>query len=98
MIKRGARAATGDVTVFMDADGQHAPELIQRLDRPGEGSDMVVGARGVDGKPVSTGAWLTGSTTGFCQSHDRFDVKRPTSGFRPCDRTSSRSFCTCCPM
>ncbi|HET7662524.1 MAG TPA: glycosyltransferase, partial [Rhodanobacteraceae bacterium] len=24
-IKRGARAATGDVLVFMDADGQHDP-------------------------------------------------------------------------
>ena len=29
-IKRGARAATGDILVFMDADGQHDPRLIQR--------------------------------------------------------------------
>ena len=45
-IKRGARAATGDVIVFMDADGQHdascIPRLLQKLD---EGYDMVVGAR-----------------------------------------------------
>ena len=45
-IKTGARNATGDVIVFMDADGQHRPEDIQRLlDKLDEGFDMVVGAR-----------------------------------------------------
>src|SRR5262245_57941161 len=45
-IKRGTRAATGDVIVFMDADGQHdpahIPHLLAHLDA---GYDMVVGAR-----------------------------------------------------
>lgn len=45
-IKRGARAASGDVLVFMDGDGQHDPADIPRLlaclDR---GFDMAVGAR-----------------------------------------------------
>ena len=45
-IKRGARAAGGEVIVFMDADGQHDPAcipgLLAKLD---EGYDMVVGAR-----------------------------------------------------
>lgn len=45
-IKTGARAAKGDVLLFMDADGQHKPEdvlrLLQRLE---QGYDMVVGAR-----------------------------------------------------
>ncbi len=50
-IKRGARAATGEVIVFMDADGQHDPSLIQQLlDRLGEGFDMVVGARDASGQ------------------------------------------------
>lgn len=45
-IKSGARAATGDILVFMDADGQHQPEDVARLlRRLGEGYDMVVGAR-----------------------------------------------------
>jgi glycosyltransferase involved in cell wall biosynthesis len=50
-IKRGARAATGDVFVFMDADGQHDPALVARLlTRLDEGFDMVVGARDWSGQ------------------------------------------------
>ncbi len=45
-IKSGARAATGDVLVFMDADGQHRPEdIIRLLKKMEDGNDMVVGAR-----------------------------------------------------
>lgn len=45
-IKSGARAANGNVLIFMDADGQHKPEDIQLLiSRFEEGYDMVVGAR-----------------------------------------------------
>lgn len=45
-IKTGARAAKGDILIFMDADGQHKPEDIPRLvDQFGKGYDMVVGAR-----------------------------------------------------
>lgn len=45
-IKTGARAATGDVLIFMDADGQHKPEDIPRLlEQFNQGYDMVVGAR-----------------------------------------------------
>ena len=45
-IKRGARAATGEILIFMDADGQHDPSDIARLlEKLDEGFDMVVGAR-----------------------------------------------------
>jgi glycosyltransferase involved in cell wall biosynthesis len=45
-IKTGARAATKDVLVFMDADGQHKPEDISRLlQKIDTGYDMVIGAR-----------------------------------------------------
>lgn len=45
-IKAGARAATGDILVFMDGDGQHKPEDIPRLlEELDKGYDMVVGAR-----------------------------------------------------
>ncbi|MDP2350866.1 MAG: glycosyltransferase family 2 protein, partial [Chloroflexota bacterium] len=47
-VKTGARAATGDILVFMDADGQHRPEDIPKLlAKLEEGFDMVVGARGM---------------------------------------------------
>src|SRR5690606_13884508 len=82
-IKRGAREATGEVIVFMDADGQHdpahVPVLMAKLD---EGYDMVVGARDRDGQAnVHRGlanalynrlaSWMTG--------HRVLDL---TSGFR----------------
>ncbi|KAF1726506.1 glycosyltransferase family 2 protein [Pseudoxanthomonas japonensis] len=82
-IKRGARAAKGDILIFMDADGQHdpgcIPALLAKLD---EGYDMVVGARDWAGQAgVHRGAanafynWLASRMTGF-------DVKDLTSGFR----------------
>jgi glycosyltransferase involved in cell wall biosynthesis len=82
-IKRGARAATGDVIVFMDADGQHDPALIPGLmAKLDEGYDMVVGARDGGGQAnVGRGlanafynrlaSWMTG--------HRILDL---TSGFR----------------
>lgn len=45
-VKSGARAAKGEVLVFMDGDGQHDPNDISRLlGRMDEGYQMVVGAR-----------------------------------------------------
>jgi glycosyltransferase involved in cell wall biosynthesis len=45
-VKSGARAAQGEILVFMDADGQHQPQDIPRLlKKLSEGYDMVVGAR-----------------------------------------------------
>ena len=45
-VKSGARAANGDVLIFMDADGQHKPEDIPALlEEFAKGYDMVVGAR-----------------------------------------------------
>jgi glycosyltransferase involved in cell wall biosynthesis len=45
-IKTGARAASGDILVFMDADGQHDPGDVERLLAAlRQGYDMVVGAR-----------------------------------------------------
>lgn len=45
-VKIGARAATGEVLIFIDADGQHQPEDIPALlEKFSTGYDMVVGAR-----------------------------------------------------
>ncbi|NGY06960.1 glycosyltransferase family 2 protein [Solimonas terrae] len=82
-IKRGARAATGNILVFMDADGQHDPADIERLrTKLEEGYDMVVGARNWEGQAgVGRGLantlynWLASRMTN-CQVADL------TSGFR----------------
>lgn len=47
-IKSGARHATGEILVFMDADGQHNPRDIPKLlEKLYSGYDMVVGARSI---------------------------------------------------
>jgi glycosyltransferase involved in cell wall biosynthesis len=92
-IKRGARAASGEVIVFMDADGQHDPAHIPRLlQRLEEGYDMVVGARDWSGQAgMSRGLantfynWLASRMTGA-------RVRDLTSGFRVVRADKFREF------
>ena len=92
-IKRGARAASGEVIVFMDADGQHDPAHIPRLlQRLEEGYDMVVGARDWSGQAgMSRGLantfynWLASRMTGA-------RVRDLTSGFRAVRADKFREF------
>ena len=92
-IKRGARAASGEILVFMDADGQHGAEhvraLLAKLD---QGYDMVVGARDRSGQAnlhrgLANGfynrlaSWMTG--------HRILDL---TSGFRAVRADKFREF------
>ena len=92
-IKRGTRAASGEVLVFMDADGQHDPAQIPRLLACLDaGYDMAVGARSASGQAnVGRGAanafynrlasWMTG--------HRVADL---TSGFRAVRASRFREF------
>lgn len=92
-IKRGARAASGEILVFMDADGQHDPALIPRLlQKLDEGYDMVVGARDGSGQANAgrgvanafynrLASWMTG--------HRVADL---TSGFRVARAERFREF------
>ncbi len=92
-IKRGARAARGDILVFMDADGQHDPADVARLvARLEEGFDMAVGARDWGGQAgVGRGLanalynWLASRMTG----HTVADL---TSGFRAVRADKFREF------
>jgi glycosyltransferase involved in cell wall biosynthesis len=92
-IKRGSRAATGEILVFMDADGQHDPTHISSLlARLEEGYDMVVGARDWAGQAgVHRGVanafynWLASRMTGF-------KVEDLTSGFRVVRAEKFREF------
>ena len=92
-IKRGTRAATGDILVFMDGDGQHDPADVARLlDQLDRGYDMVVGARdwssqaGV-GRGIANTVynWLATKMTG----HPVLDL---TSGFRAVRADKFREF------
>lgn len=48
-VKTGARAATGEVIVFMDGDGQHRPsEIAPLLEQLAPQVDLVVGARSAE--------------------------------------------------
>jgi glycosyltransferase involved in cell wall biosynthesis len=92
-IKCGARAATGEIIVLMDADGQHDPADITRLlQRFDAGYDMVVGARDWAGQAgVGRGVansfynWLASRITG----HAILDL---TSGFRAVRAEKFREF------
>ena len=83
-IKSGARHATGDIIVFMDADGQHNPNdiklLIEKLIN--EQYDMVVGARvlSAHSSPMKrAGNWFYNRFASIMTGHRILDL---TSGFR----------------
>jgi glycosyltransferase involved in cell wall biosynthesis len=92
-IKTGARNAQGQVLVFMDADGQHDPEDIQRLlDKINDGYDMAVGARQIDthasfARRIANtfynklASWMTG-----------YPIEDLTSGFRAARARHFRKF------
>jgi len=93
-IKTGARAATGDVIVFMDGDGQHDPKDIQRLlDKMDEGYDMVVGARSGLSSQASVWRWsantLYNKLASWMVGHKIDDL---TSGFRAVRRKKFLQF------
>ncbi|HVH36430.1 glycosyltransferase family 2 protein [Tahibacter sp. UC22_41] len=92
-IKRGARAASNDVLVFMDADGQHDPSHIERLlARLDQGYDMAVGARDWSGQAgVGRGLanTLYNNLAGWMTSHAVLDL---TSGFRAVRAEKFREF------
>lgn len=92
-IKTGARAAAGDVIVFMDADGQHDPadtaRLLEKLD---EGHDMVVGAR-QKGSQASVGRGLAnGFYNRLASWMTGHEVEDLTSGFRAVQAVKFREF------
>ena len=92
-IKTGARAAQGDVLVFMDADGQHDPADIPRLlDQLNQGHDMVVGAR-QKGSQASVGRGLAnGLYNRLASWMTGHKVEDLTSGFRAVRADKFREF------
>ncbi len=92
-IKTGARYATGDVIVFMDADGQHDPKDIPRLlDEINQGYDLVVGAR-QKGSQASVGRGIANGLYNNLASYmTEQKVEDLTSGFRAVRAEKFREF------
>ena len=92
-IKTGARAALGEVLVFMDADGQHDPADIPRLlHELSQGNDMVVGAR-QKGSQASVGRGLAnGLYNRLASWMTGHKVEDLTSGFRAVRADKFREF------
>ncbi|MCH8264440.1 MAG: glycosyltransferase family 2 protein [Proteobacteria bacterium] len=82
-IKTGARAATGDIIVFLDGDGQHRPEdiptLLAALDK---GYDMIVGARDKGSQADSFRAFANGIYNKLASLITGHKIVDLTSGFR----------------
>lgn len=97
-VKAGARAANGEVLIFMDGDGQHQPADISiLLEKLSEGYEMVIGARTrnsqaglhratVNGFYNRMASWMTG--------HRIADL---TSGFRAVQANKFRQFLSLLP-
>lgn len=97
-IKTGARHATGDVLVFMDADAQHDPEDICRLLKSIEdGYDMAVGARSSSSQASFVrgfGNWVYNRMASWMTEQKVEDL---TSGFRAVRANKFREFLSLLP-
>ncbi|MCJ0926551.1 glycosyltransferase family 2 protein [Acinetobacter lwoffii] len=92
-IKTGARTATGDIIVFMDADGQHDPQDIPRLiEKIEQGYDLVVGAR-QKGSQASIGRGVANALYNNLATYmTEQKVQDLTSGFRAVRADKFREF------
>ena len=93
-VKTGARAATGDVLVFMDGDGQHsAADVARLLSKVEDGYDLVIGARSGRASQASVARWSANtfynSFASWVVNHRIDDL---TSGFRCVNRRKFLSF------
>ncbi len=81
-VKSGIRIASGEVLVFMDGDGQHDPEDIERMIEFFPDYDMVVGARS-KGDQVSLFRGAGNRILNRLASYvAKFRIQDLTSGFR----------------
>lgn len=92
-IKTGARTATGDIIVFMDADGQHDPSDIPKLlEKINQGYDLVVGAR-QKGSQASVGRGVANALYNNLATYmTEQKVEDLTSGFRAVRADKFREF------
>ena len=92
-IKTGARNASGEIIVFMDADGQHDPQDIPKLlEKVNAGFDLVVGAR-QKGSQASVGRGIANKFYNNLATYmTEHKVEDLTSGFRAVRTEKFREF------
>lgn len=96
-IKSGIRAASGDVLVLMDGDGQHDPADIAALLKHMPEYDMVVGARTMKAH-ASLGRALGNNLYNWLASYvAKFYIKDLTSGFRAIKSKIAKNFLNLIP-
>ncbi len=91
-IKSGIRIADGDIFVFMDGDGQHDPDDIEKLIKYIPAFDMVVGARAFQDNS-NFGRALGNQAYNWLASYvAKFNIQDLTSGFRVVKADVARNF------
>lgn len=97
-IKSGLRAATSEVVVCMDGDGQHKPEDISKLlEQIGNGFDMVVGSRDRAGQAGFHRSFANGFYNRFASWMVGQKIDDLTSGFRAVRRDKFLEFISLLP-
>lgn len=92
-VKTGARCASHDKIVFMDADGQHNPNDIPRfLSKMDEGYEMVVGARHPSSQASWTRRFANATFNSLASIMTGYQIKDLTSGFRAVRARHFRKF------
>ena len=93
-IKSGARAAKGDTFIFMDADGQHQVEDVEKLLEvfKNENYDMIVGARGNDSQASIARLFGNGLYNKIASYMTGQNIEDLTSGMRIVNANKFKQF------
>src|SRR5690606_30362257 len=92
-VKTGARAASGEILCFMDADGQHSPEDIPRLlEKLDAGYEMAVAARSPNSHASVGRLFANGFYNWFASLVSGCRILDLTSGFRVARAALFRNF------
>ncbi len=92
-IKSGARAATGKYILFMDADGQHQPDDIEKLvNNIDQGYKMVIGARTPASHASKARRLMNYVYNNVASLMTGFKIQDLTSGFRIVEAKYFRQF------